>query len=221
MDPEYQLDADMAAVVVNLTAVPSATPMEGLASMVSVISPPASVESLHTVSTWPSANSTMWPSTSAASWSTPIPVSTTSTTLPTTPGTPSVQLVDSRGDLGRRLEESLHQLQEGLRHLNQPPTVVVVNQPVPVPPRSWYQEVDGAAAGSVAAVVIFILVVVGCFLIRRYRPQAWKRVKETALHVLQWAALPASWAFSKASDALRRFHHATPETDQQAAASQV
>jgi len=215
MDPDYVVDSGLAAVLANLTAVPSATAAP-------VTSPSVISESLRTARTVPSANATPWPSTSAASWSTPATVFTTPTALSTTPGTPSVQLVDSRGDLGRRLEETLHQMQEGLRHLSQPPTVVVVNQPVPVPPGSLYQEVDGAAAGSLAAVVLFILLVASLFLLRRYRPQAWERVKGTALRLLQWAALPASWAFSKASDALRRFHHSTtPEMDQPAAVAQV
>ena len=106
--------------------------------------------------------------------------------------------------------------------MQQPPTIVVVNQPPPVTPTSWYHEVDGAAAGGCAAVLLLFVVVAVCLLLRRFRPQTWKMVKGVALKTAQWAALPVSWAFSKASDALRSFHHsATLGTDQQAAVSQV
>ena len=108
--------------------------------------------------------------------------------------------------------------------MQQPPTIVVVNQPAPSPPGYWYHDVDGVAAGSIAAVCLIILLAVGCLLLRRFRPQTWKAVKAAGLRVLQWVALPASWVFSKAAEALHHFHqtsHNTTESGQQKSAMQV
>jgi hypothetical protein len=61
-------------------------------------------------------------------------------------------------------------------------------------------------------------------LLRRFRPHTWKAVKAAGLRVLQWVALPASWAFTKAAEALHHFHqssHNTSEMDQPADVAQV
>ena len=213
MDPDYQLDAGTAAAVANLTGLPIIlAEATSVPVVVGTTSPRPVTEVPSTFSPSVTSTHTTPAGSSATSWS------------PTPSWVSGRQPGDTSGDLGRRLEEGLHQLQEGLRHLNQPPTVVVVNQPAPNPPAGWHQEMDGAVAGSLAAVILIILIAAGCLLLRRFRPQMWKRIKGVAIQALQWAALPISWAFSKAADALRQFHHATverAETEQQAAALQV
>ena len=211
MDPDYQLDAGTAAVVANLTAVTTA--VEEVASKASTTLPSSFVESLPTIGTVPGFNTTMLAS----------PVTWATTYSTTTPVTPVSQISESAGDLGKRLEEGLKQVQETLQHLNRSPAVVVINPPAASPP-DWTSHVDTTLVGSVSTVVLLLFLVVGGLWLRRYRPDTWKNCKAVMVRGLKILALPASWAFSKASDALRRFHHDTSdsvETGQQAAVLQV
>jgi len=111
--------------------------------------------------------------------------------------------------LAEKLEEGLRQVEEGLRRLNQP-SVIVVNQQVPVPTSpSWHSEVDAGAVATVAGVLGVVLLVAAGFLLRRFWPDTWKKVKVRALEALRLVALPASWLCSKAATLLERFHHSS------------
>jgi len=213
MDPDYQLDAGTAALVANLTA---GTPVvEEVAVVAATTLPTSLVESSSTIGTGPVFNSTRWFSSSPVTLSPPIPI--------TVPITPAGQVGDSVGDLSKRLEEGLKQVQETLEHLNKSPAVVVINPPAATP-AEWPSHVDTTTAASIAILAFCILLVVAGFLLRRFRPNTWQTVKAAGFRGLQCVALPASWAMSKAADALRRFHHSSTEnveTGQQTAVRQV
>jgi hypothetical protein len=115
-------------------------------------------------------------------------------------------------DLGKRLEDGLRQVQDSLKHLNQSPAIVVVNPPA-APPPDWHQAVDPATVVSSATVFLLLLLLIGCWLLRRYRPEAWKGCKAVAVRVLKVIALPASWLLTKAAGLLQQFHQ-TPQAVQ-------
>jgi len=212
MDPEYQLDAGTAALVANLTAVVSGIVASTPSSLVTTtslsdVSSPADVAIL--------------PSSAPPATISPAVVEHIAVTEP--PAITSV--TSSAGGLGSfSLKDQLQQMQDAIQKLHQPPTIVVVNQPSPPAPTNWYQDVDGAAAGSLAAIVMLLVVVAACLLLRRFRPQMWEAAKGVAIRVLQWVALPVSWAFSKAAEALRHFHNTnlkSPEVVPQTTGMQV
>ena len=121
----------------------------------------------------------------------------------------------------QRLEEGLRQVEEGLRRMNQSPTVVIVNQSPPTASSSWQPDVDAAVASGVV-VLLFVLIFVWCMWLRQARPESWKRVKARTGRVLQAVALPASWLCGVMASQLRKLHSSTEEQPaQQAAASQV
>jgi hypothetical protein len=89
------------------------------------------------------------------------------------------------------------------------PTVYIFNQaaaPVPIPsPPGWSPDPD-AIISSVAVIAILMATGAGCWLLRRYRPDAWRSVKVVVGRVLRALALPVSWLFSQAAVILRRLH---------------
>jgi hypothetical protein len=89
-----------------------------------------------------------------------------------------------------------------------PPLVYIINQavPAPAPPSpGWSPDMD-ALVGS--TIVFFLLVIcgVGCWFMKRHRPEAWRSVKVGAVRVLRALALPISWLCGQAATIFRRIH---------------
>lgn len=222
MDPEYQLDAGTSAIIANLTAVDPMTTVSSVvpfSSLGSSHQAPVVVESTTAGLVSKAVNAMIAPDVVLSSSAAPVDRLASPAVTTTTPPA-GAQMFESGSELGRRLEEGLHQVQEGLRRLNQPPTVVVVNPPA-LPPSVWAPGVDTTTVGSVSAVIFLLLLVGACFLLRRYRPKTWQHCKAVVHRVLKALALPASWAFSKMAEGLRHWHHSTEEGRQPPTVSQV
>ena len=200
MDPEYQLDAGTAAVAANLTAVA-----------------PAVVKFLVPVTTTHLPDVTYAPTdvSSTAQSAAPVPqivetasrlwASGTTSTVPST--VPSGRLEELAGDLGKRIEDRLRQVQDSLQHINQSPAIVVVNPPAASPSPGWQHDVDAGTVGGAVAVLLCLLAVAVCIAVRRYKPDLWKAGKARIYGAVQVLALPASWLCGLAADAFRRLHH--------------
>jgi len=219
MDIDYVLDAGVAAVVANLTAaVPTVGVAEGMVSTTTPLTPAKTT----TVSSVGRQLADLMGQTKEA-----LPILTekaaTSASVTAHPVSESAT-VSSSGvglELQHRLEEGLRQVEEGLRRMNQSPTVVIVNQSPPSVPSSWQPDLDAAVASGVA-VLLFVLVCIWCLWLRQSRPEAWKRVKARAGSILRAMALPASWLCGVLASQLRKLHSSTEEQPaSQAAVAQV
>jgi len=215
MDLDYVAETGVAAIIANLTAVPTAGAAGRTSAAEQQMAPSshmgatAAAEHLVVATTGHQrlAESHLAEEivTAASTTIRPLVVSSTGS---------------SPGDLGQRLEEGLRQVEEGLRNLNRSPTVIVVNQPPP-PSTSWQPDIDSAVAAGVF-VLLLLIISFGCWWLRRFQPESWKRVKSGAWHILKAVALPVSWLLGAASSLLRRIHSSPEEqTGQSAAVAQV
>jgi len=215
MDLDYVVETGVAAVVANLTATPQGA----------VVMPEkwttAAPEKWTTAAPAVTSSVTEGQSSAVSLGQQIVPafnITTEKAIMTARSSVPSPGRVD---DVGRRLEEGLRQVEEGLRQINRTPTVIVINQPPPSSTSGWQPDVDGAMAGAGVVLAVFLLLL-GCWWLRRYRPDTWKRVKSRTGRVLQAVALPASWLCGLMADQLRKFHSSTEEQPaQQAAVSQV
>jgi len=90
-----------------------------------------------------------------------------------------------------------------------PPSVIVINQLPPAPPSpSWHQDPELPAVGAAVGFVLVVLLVAGCWWLRQYRPDSWKRVKSAGWRLATWVALPLSWLCGRAATILQHLHAA-------------
>jgi len=207
MDLDYVVESGVAAIVANLTAgVPTAGVMEQ-----------STVPSTSTVAV------AVVPSSSVHADLPPSSTIAGSTTITSTPTSFLSSSSNSSVDqLLKRVEEGLQQMRDSIQHeAHRPPTVVVVNPPVQIPPSvSWQPDVDSAVAAGV--VLLLVLGGVWCWWLRKYRPELWKTVRVGVWRGLKAVALPASWLLGAIAALLHRFHSSSEEqVGQPAAVSQV
>jgi hypothetical protein len=94
-----------------------------------------------------------------------------------------------------------------------PPTVVIINQQPPPQPSSWSTETD-LAVGVSSFLLLLLMTGACCWLLRRFRPEAWRTVKVVILRVLRSVALPLSWLCGQVSLLLERLHRTGQPTSQ-------
>jgi len=190
MDVAYSLDSSVSGILANFTApVSSSTP--GVITGSTVPS-----------SGWLSSTSTPIVEEASSTGASPVFALPTATT--TTVG-PLDQLTVGQQKLVEGLEEATKVLKEMAKPA---PPVIIINQLPPSSPPAWHEDFDVATAGGVAVAIVFFLLVAGCFWLRRFRPDAWKRVKAGGWRVLKGLALPLSWMCGRAADLLRHLHAA-------------
>jgi hypothetical protein len=94
-----------------------------------------------------------------------------------------------------------------------PPTVVIINQQPPPQSSSWSTEAD-LAVGVSSLLLLLLIMGACCWLLRRFRPEAWRTVKVVILRVLRSVALPLSWLCGQVSLLLERLHRTGQPTSQ-------
>jgi len=142
--------------------------------------------------------SSTFPTTSERLVSTEVTSSTASPILVTTTSASAQQ----------RLVESLEEAARVFREAARPsPPVIVINQIPPAPPSpSWHQDPELPAVGAAVGFLLVVLLVAGCWWLRRYRPAKWETVKAGGVRLFTWLALPLSWVCSRSADLLRHLH---------------
>jgi len=108
----------------------------------------------------------------------------------------------------RRLVEGLEEAAKVFREAARPPPVVIINQlpPGSPPSSSWHQDPELPAVGAAVGFLLVVLLVAGCWWLRRYRPAKWETVKAGGVRLFTWLALPLSWVCSRSADLLRHLH---------------
>jgi hypothetical protein len=94
-----------------------------------------------------------------------------------------------------------------------PPTVVIINQQPLPQSSSWSTEAD-LTVGVTSFLLLLLMMGACCWLLRRFRPEAWRTVKVVILRVLRSVALPLSWLCGQVSLLLERLHRTGQPTSQ-------
>jgi hypothetical protein len=67
-------------------------------------------------------------------------------------------------------------------------------------PESYSSSGDPALVGGITAAVLFFLLILGAYFLRRYFPNRWKMVRDAVMRVLRAAAVPISWLLHQLGD---------------------
>jgi hypothetical protein len=124
---------------------------------------------------------------------------------------PPVSTINNTVDINRLIQDAIGKISSGTPatpSVPAPPSVFIINQaaaPLPTPPSDWTPEMD-AVVGSVTFCLLLMFCGFGCWLLRRYRPEAWRAVKVFTMRVIRALALPISWMCGQASLILQRLH---------------
>jgi hypothetical protein len=70
---------------------------------------------------------------------------------------------------------------------------------------SYSSSGDPALVGGVTAAVLFFLLILGAYFLRRFFPNRWKTVRDAVMRVLRAAAVPISWLLHQLGDLSHRF----------------
>ena len=194
MDIDYHVESALIDVLSNFSAPASAS--SSYTSPTVVVSATSSpVSALHPLQSTVSSSlhplqSTV-PSSNGLSSSSSLEATTTST------------LEAGQKKLLEGLEEAARIFKEASR-----PSVVIVNQvpPSSAPPMAWHQDPDLPAVGAAVGFLLLVVLVAGCFWLRRFRPSVWERVKAAGWRLATWVALPLSWLCGRAAVLLRHLH---------------
>jgi hypothetical protein len=133
---------------------------------------------------------------------------------PTTPSSvdTSSTILDGIRALNQTVDGLLHKLLHQEQRLMpapvpqppQPPVIQIFNGGSGVP-EIHSSSVDPALAGGVAALVLFLLFVLGVFLLRRFFPRRWETVRDATVRILRSAAVPIAWLLHQLGDLSHRF----------------
>ncbi len=124
---------------------------------------------------------------------------------------PPVSTINNTVDINRLIQDAIGKISSvppATPSVPAPPSVFIINQaaaPLPSPPSDWTPEMD-AVVGSVTFCLLLMFCGFGCWLLRRYRPEAWRAVKVFTMRVIRALALPISWMCGQASLILQRLH---------------
>ena len=204
MDVDYHMEPASSGVLFNFSA--------PVASSVPVFS-----SSPKSTTSWQPVQSSSPPVTEVQPSSVPLfPSSSVSPLVFTTEKTTDMLEAGQKG-LVRTLEEASKAFKEASR-----PSVVVINQlpPPSSPVPAWHQDPDLPAVGAAVGFLLLVVLVAGCFWLRRFRPSVWERVKAAGWRMATWVALPLSWLCGHAAVLLRHLHESA-EGQQGTSASTV
>ena len=136
---------------------------------------------------------------------------------PSSSSTVPVSILDSLqslnqtvGGLIRRVDQQEHSVSRP-QVSPQPPVIQIYNG-VPGVPESHSSSGDPAMIGGITAAVLFFLLILGAYFLRRYFPNRWKMVRDAVMRVLRAAAVPISWLLHQLGDLSHRFG-ASSESD--------
>jgi hypothetical protein len=146
-----------------------------------------------------------------------VPAVTSYESPPFSPSTVPVSILDSLqalnqtvGGLIRRVDQQEHSVPRP-QVSPQPPVIQIYNG-VPGFSEAYSSSGDPALVGGVTAAVIFFLLILGAYFLRRFFPNRWKTVRDAVMRVLRAAAVPISWLLHQLGDLSHRFG-ASSESD--------